>query len=275
MEYEIQPSPRKVGIYNQQEFSLSDKPLIRAGQSAFDTGTGFWIGIEASTAKFSFGNSGGDKITWDGSVLTITGTLVSTVTISTAAIVAQNVSSVTISTSVFYGANVSTTTVSTNNIYVNTGIIVGAASSDALIFDSSGRFYGAALHNNASGVTGSTNQYVASGKYSPTLSSIANLDGATTYQAQWLRVGNVVSVSGKTDVNPTLTATVTRLGFTLPIASALVNEEDCAGSAAASGIAGQSAAIRAEPTNDQSEMVWIAGDITVQPMFYSYQYEMR
>lgn len=46
---------------------------IRAGQTAYDTGTGFWLGLTSSTAKFSVGNSSGNKLTWDGSALGITG----------------------------------------------------------------------------------------------------------------------------------------------------------------------------------------------------------
>ena len=48
---------------------------IRSGQTAFDTGTGWFIGSPSGTAKFSFGNSAGNKITWDGATLLIVGTV--------------------------------------------------------------------------------------------------------------------------------------------------------------------------------------------------------
>lgn len=48
---------------------------IRGGQTAYDTGTGFWIGQVTSTPKLSLGNSAGNKLTWDGTTLSITGTL--------------------------------------------------------------------------------------------------------------------------------------------------------------------------------------------------------
>jgi hypothetical protein len=51
---------------------------IRSGQTAYDTGTGFFLGNVAGTPKFSIGNSAGNKLTWDGSALAITGTLTST-----------------------------------------------------------------------------------------------------------------------------------------------------------------------------------------------------
>lgn len=52
---------------------------LRAGQTAYDTGTGFWIG---SDGRFSIGNSAGNKLTWNGTTLTLKGEL-APVTIAT------------------------------------------------------------------------------------------------------------------------------------------------------------------------------------------------
>lgn len=46
--------------------------FIRSGQTAFNTGTGFWLGLDSTTPKFSIGNSSGASLTWDGTTLTIT-----------------------------------------------------------------------------------------------------------------------------------------------------------------------------------------------------------
>jgi len=48
---------------------------IRAGQTDYNTGTGFWMGLDSGTAKFSLGDSTGDYLTWDGSLLNINGTI--------------------------------------------------------------------------------------------------------------------------------------------------------------------------------------------------------
>lgn len=53
---------------------------IRSGQTAFNTGTGWWIGNDSGTPKFSFGNSAGNRITWDGTSLIIVGTTTDTQT---------------------------------------------------------------------------------------------------------------------------------------------------------------------------------------------------
>jgi len=47
---------------------------IRGGQTAYNTGTGFWLGYDSGAYKFSIGSST-QGITWDGSALNITGKL--------------------------------------------------------------------------------------------------------------------------------------------------------------------------------------------------------
>jgi hypothetical protein len=51
---------------------------IRSGQTAFNTGTGFWLGNVSSTPKFSIGNPSGKYLTWDGSDLTVGGDIIAT-----------------------------------------------------------------------------------------------------------------------------------------------------------------------------------------------------
>jgi hypothetical protein len=48
---------------------------IRGGQTAYNTGTGFWLGDVSGTTKFSLGNPSGNYIAWDGSSLSIKGTI--------------------------------------------------------------------------------------------------------------------------------------------------------------------------------------------------------
>lgn len=100
---------------------------------------------------------------------------------------------------------------------------------EKLRLTSDGRLYGTALHNNSGSVTGTTNQYIASGTYTPTLTSVLNVAASTSYNCNWLRVGNVVTVSGKIDVDPTASATLTSIGVSLPIASNFTNVSNAGG----------------------------------------------
>ena len=51
--------------------AISSGGAIRQGQTAYNTGTGFWLGDAGGTPKFSIGNPSGSYMTWDGSVLTV------------------------------------------------------------------------------------------------------------------------------------------------------------------------------------------------------------
>ena len=115
---------------------------------------------------------------------------------------------------------------------------------------------------------------IASGVYTPTLTNVTNLDGSTAFECQYMRVGSSVTVSGRVSVDPTLTATATELGISIPIASNFAGQGDCGGAAFAIGIAGQGAGIRADLTNDRAEMKWVATDVTDQSMFFIFMYQV-
>ena len=112
---------------------------------------------------------------------------------------------------------------------------------------------------------------IASGTYTPTLTNVTNLDGSTAYGAQYMRVGNVVTVSGKVDVDPTLTAS-TKLGISLPIASTLSAAEKCCGNAVSNTIASESAAIEGDTVNNRAQMEWISTSVANHSMFYDFTY---
>jgi hypothetical protein len=59
---------------------------------------------------------------------------------------------------------------------------------------------------------------VFSGTYTPTLTNVTNLTSSTAGTCQYMRVGNVVTVSGFFDINATASAAV-EFGMSLPIAS--------------------------------------------------------
>ena len=54
---------------------------LRGGQTAYNTGTGFFLGYSSGAYKFSIGDPAGNHLTWDGSTLAITGALTLTNTI--------------------------------------------------------------------------------------------------------------------------------------------------------------------------------------------------
>lgn len=115
---------------------------------------------------------------------------------------------------------------------------------------------------------------VISGTYTPTLTNVANLSASTAYSCQYQRVADVVTVSGRVDVDPTAAAAATQLGLSLPIASNLANANECAGVAFAPGIAGQGAAILGDATNNRAQMEWVSADVTNQGMWFTFTYRI-
>lgn len=146
---------------------------------------------------------------------------------------------------------------------------------NALMVRDDGNVYANGIHNNANSPTGATNGYIASGTYTPTITDSANTSARTAYQSQWIRVGNVITVSGVADIDPTGTLTSTIVKITLPIASNFTTTGNCRGTANAEAIAAQSAAIletTAYSVSDFALMKWSATDVTNQPMSYTFTY---
>lgn len=113
---------------------------------------------------------------------------------------------------------------------------------------------------------------LANGTYGATFTNVANLDSTpSSTTCQYLRVGNTVTVSGAVTIDPTA-AVATRCGISLPIASDFASAGQCAGTAAAPGVASQCAAILGDSTNNRAEMQWIASNLTSQIMYFTFTY---
>ena len=78
---------------------------------------------------------------------------------------------------------------------------------------------------------------LASGVYTPTMAGVANIDSLTAYTAFWTRVGNIVTVSGRVDVDPTSANTTTNFTISYPI-SPLTTATNGRGVIVASGSTG-------------------------------------
>ena len=115
----------------------------------------------------------------------------------------------------------------------------------------------------------------AAGTYTPTRSAETNLDANVTMsEAQYLRVGATVLVSGRFTANPALAATATSFEGTLPVASNIGAVEDIAGTAFCGNIAGQGAEIIGVVANDTFKVQWVSGDITNQTWSYAFAYQV-
>lgn len=144
-----------------------------------------------------------------------------------------------------------------------------------LTVDAVGRLSGTALHNNATLPSGTTQQYIASGTYTPTLAGVNNVAASSVVNPfVWTRVGNVVTVAGVLAVTPTLAgATATNLSVTLPIPSTLPNAQACAGNAVGSGVSpNQVAYISGDASLTKAQLSFFSGFNTSNPMYCTFTY---
>jgi hypothetical protein len=96
---------------------------------------------------------------------------------------------------------------------------------------------------------------LASGTYTPTLTGVTNVSSTTAFTCQYMRVGNVVTVSGKISVTATANNSQTVLGISLPIASNFAADENCGGLAHTinnTAADQHGASIYADATNDRA-----------------------
>jgi len=122
---------------------------------------------------------------------------------------------------------------------------------------------------------GATLTQITAGTYTPTRSAETNLDANVTMtEAQFMRVGATVTVSGRFTADPTLTATATSFEITLPVASNIGAVEDAAGVAFCGAIAGMGAEIIGVVVNDTAKIQWVASDITSQTWSYTFTYQV-
>jgi hypothetical protein len=115
------------------------------------------------------------------------------------------------------------------------------------------------------------------GTYTPTLTSVANLDASTANLTYYRRTGGAggagapssVTVWGQVSVDPTANTTLTKLGISLPVASNLTDAFQCGGTGAATAI-DQQGAIIGDATNDRAELDFTSTATSNQPMQFQF-----
>jgi hypothetical protein len=132
---------------------------------------------------------------------------------------------------------------------------------------------GAATATSINTGSGAVSNIIA-GTYTPTLFNGSNVDSSSvTVPWQYLRVGNVVTVSGSITIDATAAAaTSTNVDATLPIASNLANVGECAGNLNSTGSVG--GAIRADTTNDRSELFYNSQSTSAVTFYVIFTYQI-
>lgn len=136
-----------------------------------------------------------------------------------------------------------------------------AGAAHQMVLTADGRFYGTSLHNNAGAMTGTANQYIGSGTYTPTTTNVSGFSSMANQRGQWLRVGNVVQVS--VFFNADTAAGAAQVDVSLPIASNLSTAGDLVGAGSvstlyAAQVVGESVGDRARISANPAALVGTA-----------------
>ena len=111
------------------------------------------------------------------------------------------------------------------------------------------------------------------GTYVPTLTNTTNISSSTAHGFQYMRVGSTVTVSGQVTVAATAANTTTVLELTIPVASALINDHELAGTGCGITTNNRVMAVQAQTTNDRAYVSWqpaATGDI-IYSIHFTYQ----
>jgi hypothetical protein len=118
-----------------------------------------------------------------------------------------------------------------------------------------------------------TDGNVFSGTYTPTLSNLVNISASSTYVCQYMRVGNIVTVSGKITIVSSSTTTNT-FNMSLPIPSNFSAQEQCAGSFSNGNASGSSFTIFADVANDNAFFSMRPGVASSNDYCFSFTYQV-
>ena len=111
----------------------------------------------------------------------------------------------------------------------------------------------------------------AAGTYTPTLTNVTNIAASTAYVCQYMRVGNVCTVSGKVDIDATAVGAI-ELGMSLPIASNLASQEQCSGTAVGVTAADDALWVEGDAANNRVAIKCTAIGVANHSNYFTFTY---
>jgi hypothetical protein len=113
------------------------------------------------------------------------------------------------------------------------------------------------------------------GTYTPTLTNVSNAGSLTAAVCQYMRLGNVVTVSGLFIVTPTVPATSTQVGISLPIASTFGGATQCGGAGMQTSTPPyEPLAIYADVFNNRAEALFTPSSTISRALSFTFTYRV-
>lgn len=116
---------------------------------------------------------------------------------------------------------------------------------------------------------------IKSNVYTPTITSVANVDSTTAYSCMYQQNGSLVTVCGWVDIDPTLASTITTIGISLPVSSDLTSTLDCIGVSTPYLLATGSAVIYADTTNNRATLEFTSVHNNNNGYSFTFQYKVQ
>lgn len=117
---------------------------------------------------------------------------------------------------------------------------------------------------------------ITSGTYTPTLFNTTNVAASGANTCGWIRINNVVYVTGTLSIDATAAAsTLTELGVSLPVATNIVAAIQCSGTAASDNVASLSARIKGDAANDRATISFRATSSTNDTYSFTFSYSIQ
>jgi hypothetical protein len=160
----------------------------------------------------------------------------------------------------------------------NAGVNIGTFAGDPTPLSNGDLWVNTSTQNLRARVNGQSFsiQPTESGTYTPTGVAVNNVDGVTTYLAQYMRVGNTVTVSGRVDYDPTGAGTSTRWTMTCPVTTNFSGALSAGGTFIQADTGGNVGAIQSVISSNTVQFSTQAlSGTAVTGIFYSYTYRVE
>lgn len=118
-----------------------------------------------------------------------------------------------------------------------------------------------------------TTLQITSGTATPATTGVANVTALANSLMQWARIGDRVICSGRIDIDPTTTATLTTFRMAIPIASNFAGGAQCAGVASCQ-TSSEACSISADTTNDEAFFSFTPVAVVNQVFNYTFMYQV-
>lgn len=112
------------------------------------------------------------------------------------------------------------------------------------------------------------------GTFTPTLTNTTNVAASTAFLCSWYKVGDMVTVFGKVQIDPTAAA-ATVLTMSVPVSSGMTGgDTDAGGTGASSNITGEVIAIVSDAGSDVVRFKFVATDVSNRTVYFQFSYKI-